>query len=310
LAEGIKLNAPTVQNGDVAAADEIGGQKYQRVKIVHGADGVNGGDIALANPLPVNDPWLQHAIDIIEADYGVVVSMQAKNKDLLKFGENDDVQTTLTTIQDFASGIYNETYLTDNLVDGLVSTDNGDTEDIVVEGHTVDGNGDFTFVSQTITLTGQTKVALTTNLARVTRMYNNGSTDLAGTVSAFYGTASAGGVPTTAANVKCTIPAGFNQSRKCSTTLSSEDYWVIQNIGISLLTKASAFASAEFEVREKGKVFRSRISIGGANGTTDHEYLPYYIVPANSDVRLRAAADQNGRSVSGHIQGVLLKVAT
>jgi hypothetical protein len=39
--------------GETYAADDIGGAKYQRIKMVHGADGVNDGDIAATNPLPV-----------------------------------------------------------------------------------------------------------------------------------------------------------------------------------------------------------------------------------------------------------------
>lgn len=37
----------------VVAADDIGGTKYQRVKLIHGIDGVNDGDVAKTNPLPV-----------------------------------------------------------------------------------------------------------------------------------------------------------------------------------------------------------------------------------------------------------------
>jgi len=39
--------------GDVIAADEISSKKYQRMKLTLGADGVNDGDVAAANPLPV-----------------------------------------------------------------------------------------------------------------------------------------------------------------------------------------------------------------------------------------------------------------
>jgi hypothetical protein len=39
--------------GDVIGSDDIAGVKYQRVKIIHGADGVNAGDVASGNPLPV-----------------------------------------------------------------------------------------------------------------------------------------------------------------------------------------------------------------------------------------------------------------
>lgn len=35
------------------ASDDIGGVQFQRVKLVHGADGVNAGDVAVGNGLPV-----------------------------------------------------------------------------------------------------------------------------------------------------------------------------------------------------------------------------------------------------------------
>jgi hypothetical protein len=38
--------------GDVIAADDVGGVKLQRVKLVLGADGVNAGDVAAGNPIP------------------------------------------------------------------------------------------------------------------------------------------------------------------------------------------------------------------------------------------------------------------
>lgn len=39
--------------GDTIAADDIGGVKFQRVKLIQGADGANDGDVASGNPLPV-----------------------------------------------------------------------------------------------------------------------------------------------------------------------------------------------------------------------------------------------------------------
>lgn len=41
--------------GDIVAADEIGGSKYQRVKLIYGDNGVNAGDVSTANPLPISD---------------------------------------------------------------------------------------------------------------------------------------------------------------------------------------------------------------------------------------------------------------
>lgn len=39
--------------GDTIATDDIGGVKFQRIKLIHGVDGTNAGDVAATNPLPV-----------------------------------------------------------------------------------------------------------------------------------------------------------------------------------------------------------------------------------------------------------------
>lgn len=51
MADNINLNLGS--GGDQLAADDIGGIKYQRVKMAIGADGVDDGDISSTNPLPV-----------------------------------------------------------------------------------------------------------------------------------------------------------------------------------------------------------------------------------------------------------------
>ena len=54
MADNIALNPGT--GGDTIAADDIGGVKYSRTKLVLGAEGVNDGDVAASNPLPVTGP--------------------------------------------------------------------------------------------------------------------------------------------------------------------------------------------------------------------------------------------------------------
>lgn len=51
MADNTLLNTGT--GGDTIASDDIAGVKYQRVKLIHGADGVNDGDVAIGDPLPV-----------------------------------------------------------------------------------------------------------------------------------------------------------------------------------------------------------------------------------------------------------------
>ena len=50
MADNTTLN-PGV-GGDSIAADDIGGTKFQRIKLIHGANGVNAGDVEDANGLP------------------------------------------------------------------------------------------------------------------------------------------------------------------------------------------------------------------------------------------------------------------
>lgn len=51
MADNTTLN--TGSGGDVIASDDISGVKYQRIKLVHGNDGFNFGDVSTTNPLPV-----------------------------------------------------------------------------------------------------------------------------------------------------------------------------------------------------------------------------------------------------------------
>lgn len=51
MADNTIINPGTA--GDNIATDDIGGVKYQRVKLIHGADGVNDGDVSTANGFPI-----------------------------------------------------------------------------------------------------------------------------------------------------------------------------------------------------------------------------------------------------------------
>jgi hypothetical protein len=263
----------------------------------------------MSSTTKATDFWIKKAIDDIYTNYGHVVSVEAKAKDLLKYGKTTQCQTTLTTIMDLPSGTFNETYVSSNLITTISSSSGSDTEVIRVEGHTIDAAGEFTFVAQNVTLTGQTQATLTTPLARCTRLANEGATDLVGNIYVYEDDTSTSGVPDTASGVHCMIAAGFNQSHKDSTTISKQDYWLITNIGVAMNEKAAGYADCHLEVREKGGVFRDVILIATSSGTTqDHDFLPYRIIKPNSDIRMRAHSDANNKEVSAHIQGVLLKI--
>jgi hypothetical protein len=52
MADNTTLN--TGVGGDVIGTDDIGGVKFQRVKLIVGADGTNDGDVASGNPMPIS----------------------------------------------------------------------------------------------------------------------------------------------------------------------------------------------------------------------------------------------------------------
>jgi len=257
------------------------------------------------------DPWLQHAIDVIKETYGDDVSIEDKNKDLLKFGRNKLIGTTKAVIMTLPAGILNETYPTTNSITTLSSSSALDTGGIMVEGHSVDATGlIFTFVSQTPTLNGQGQVSLATPIARVSRTNTVGAVDTVGSIYVYETDTTTAGVPDTNTKVHLIQEAGVNNSEKAATTISNDDYFIVTSFYGDVLEKSAAFGSVHLEVRQAGGVFVNKVDIATTTGGGGrvHEFKPYLIVPKNSDIRLRAVADGANTDISGGFQGVLAAV--
>jgi len=254
------------------------------------------------------DPWMEHAKQIILAEDGVSVSMEAKNKDILKFGRNKLVNTTKSTIMTLPIGIDNETYLSSDLITTVSSSSASDTHSVTIEGHTSPDGLVFTFVIQTITLTGQTQVTLATPLCRVSRLVNNSAVNSVGDIYVYETDTATAGVPATGSKVHLIVEAGLNNSEKAATTISSVDYWVITGFYGDCLEKTAAFGILHLEVRESGGVFVNKVDITTSTSVRGvHTFKPYLIVKPNSDIRLRASTNTAGKDISGGIQGALLK---
>jgi hypothetical protein len=54
MADNTTLNAGS--GGDVIASDDIGGVKFQRIKLITGNDNTNDGDVSKSNPLAIYTP--------------------------------------------------------------------------------------------------------------------------------------------------------------------------------------------------------------------------------------------------------------
>ena len=263
-----------------------------------------------AHVVPGLDFKLKHAIDQIYNDYGDVVTI--KPKSLAKFGSNLLVGTSYATLMTLPAGVTDETYISTNGITHISSSDAGDTQAVKIEGHTISGS-DLTFVVQSTTLDGQNKVALTTPLARVTRVYNDDSTDFAGSIYVYEDDTVSAGVPTTNSKVHLIVPIGENQSFKGATAVSSVDYWLLTGMAASVNEKTAATVDVELQIRMPGKVFRTQFNFTVASTGSNSlpiELDPVIIVPKNSDVRMRAKASTNNVSVSGRMKGYLALISS
>lgn len=255
----------------------------------------------------VPDGRLVQAEREIEATYGDRVSVDRKAKSLLKFGKSAELGTSgLETVWTLGG---NETYVSDNTISHISSSSALDTEEIYVEGHTVD-NGEFTFVAQTATLSGNTKVSLDTPLARVSRISNNGSTEVAGRVVVYEDTTVSGGVPTDETKIHIDMVDGHQQSFKAATTFSKEDYYVMTGFYGAVSAKQSAAADFYVEIRNPNGVFlpKACFTASSTGGNSDISLDPAIIVPKNSDVRVRCETETNNAVVFGIFKGYLAKV--
>jgi hypothetical protein len=75
VADNTQLNSGS--GGDTVATDDIGGIKFQRVKVVLGGDGTNDGDVASGNPLPISHGGLTELAAAINASSQMDVNIAA-----------------------------------------------------------------------------------------------------------------------------------------------------------------------------------------------------------------------------------------
>lgn len=129
MAENVNITPGT---GDVVGADDISSVKYQRVKIIEGADGVNDGDVSSANPLPVeitdadgsvaaNIAAIKTAIEILdntvsgsETQVDVVAALPAGDNNI----GNVDIVTLPGTVASDITAIKTAVEILDNIVSG------------------------------------------------------------------------------------------------------------------------------------------------------------------------------------------------
>jgi len=216
-----------------------------------------------------------------------------KHSFIHKFGAAPDFDTGdgEVTVWDGADDnttweLMNYVYSTTADIDSLSSSNNSDTQDIEIQG--LDTNYDL--VTQTITLTGQTRVALSTNLIRVFRLKNVGSTNLLGHVFCYVNGALTNGVPNTNEDIRAIIQPENNQTEMAVYTIP-DGYtgymrsWYAATAGAS---KASDYI-IKLKARPDGQVFqlkhRSSINETGSS-YVQHKYVEPEVFSAKTDIEM------------------------
>lgn len=172
-------------------------------------------------------------------------------------------------------------------------------------------NQNKTFVIQTATLTGQTRAALSTPLARITRIEvpeQNRAVTNTGEVYGYENTSLTSGKPTDTTKIHITVPAGVGQSQKASTALSSTDFMFVSRFSSGYLEKTGTnVADVEIQVRELGGVWRPLANpiVISTGFELERNFNPYKTIPANADIRLVAKSSTSGQEITGDFAGYL-----
>ena len=330
LAETINLTADPVLAGEASVGQSSLGQTHSfsptdlviRRPVVEGASDPNaiiaqeikeiqqmfGGWQRRTYEVP--DGKLVQAEREIQSTFGDVVSIDRKAKSLIKFGKSSPLSANGTSTVWTVGG--HETYVTENSITHISSSSASDVHEVFLECHTVSGTGQdqkFTFLTQTVTLQGQTKVALPFAVSRVSQINNNDGVELVGRVTVYEDTTVVGGVPSDPTKIHIDIPAGLQSSFKAATTLSDEDYYVLTGGFGSVSLKQSAAADFYLEVRLAGKVFVQKAAVSASSGGPwNIELDPAVIIPRNADIRITVETDTNNAVVFGVLKGYLAKV--
>jgi len=206
-------------------------------------------------------------------------------------GHDAAISTTLATIGNNLGQLHTYSTLAD--IDSISSDNAGDIHDIIIVGLDVNYNP---VAAQTVTLNGQTRVAIPIALFRVTVIYNATSTATAGMLWVYVNTALTAGKPTDLTKIRKSMhrvggSAGADVSNEISTSSSSTipagktGYIVFGKMSVS---DAKAL-ELTFWVRLEGGVFQ----LVHHMDVKDNNYDYFFKLPGKafekSDIEVRAS---------------------
>jgi hypothetical protein len=235
-------------------------------------------------------------------------------KTLRKYGRSTDVGTTEIDINSWnVTATPTETLPSTNAIDSISSSNAADTAVVVyIEGMTI-SSGVLTFVSQTKTLNGQSKVTLDTPLARCTRV----RCAAVGDIYVYQDSAITAGVPNDLSKVHNKVLAAENTSLKAGTSIASTNYFILTHYWA---TMGKAAGSAAVDVRVK--IANLDDEILGNNFYTDDIWavsldspleqlvLPYEIIKPNSDIVMTGVASSGTQAINAGFMGFFADIVS
>lgn len=199
--------------------------------------------------------------------------------------------------------LMNYVYSTTADIDSISSDNAGDTQDIEIQG--LDTNGALT--TQTITLQGQTRVPLTTNLKRVFRAKNVGSTDLAGHVFVYVNGTLTGGIPNTNADIRAIIHPENNQTEMAIYTVpAGKKAYICGFYGSTAGAVKSSNYILRLKARPDGQVFQLKHKLVVTETSPYmHKYCMYNgPFTAGTDIEMTVQTTATGVTAANFIAGM------
>ena len=285
----------TQGEGAQIATDEIGGVMFQRVKLIHGADGVNAGDVAATNPLPVTD--YPYALMLAR---GLVPN----NVAVKKFGRNPDIDVGSEDIWSQGGNWVAPTaarvhaIASSNAEDGGAGTDTGALT-VSVNGL----NASYADTTETVVLNGTTPVNTANSYVIIHRMI----VLTAGSAGANVGTITA----TAAApdsTVSCAVVIGKNQTQFCIYQVPAGYTGYMWRFGGSMNGGANANVDLELFAKPFGGVFnlKGTINITTGAGAVSREYNTPQAFTEKTILKIRGSSDTVNSNVVGNFDLTLV----
>lgn len=205
-----------------------------------------------------------------------------------------NISTSITTISDSNGGLQN--YSTTADIDSISSENASDTHDITIVGL----DATFTEVTQTKTLTGQTRAALDTPLLRVNSVFNATGTATLGDIWVYVDTPLTAGKPTDLTKIR----TGMQMLGSISEERSTSSVYTIpaDKTAFIIFGKTTVSDSKAIELtfwgRSNGGVFSLQHHIDIKDNNYDYFFKLPLAIPEKTDLEVRATVSQGTAEAS------------